>query len=293
MKKNLIIFIVFLMNSSIVFAQQYDENLVTFSSTAFQGDNIGVIDMNRDQNHVRVKYFAAKDFNGTIVSERYKQWSKNKKIIAYSSGTYMDSWDIYKAKPIGLCVDNGVLVSNSFEGNRFDGLTVVYATGGIAVSNLKEKNFTIKNSDGTTPTVDITNTWGRNIFLDWAQKNDATVFQTHLFYYKDNFLLSNSSKSDKAPRRFLAAGYDEDNILHHYIVNIPTSYDINTGTQKAVEFLKKAKEVKSLVFLINLDTGGVNVFKCFKKDGSVDNRNIFQGDVPIEKATNLLVYYYE
>lgn len=294
MKRGSLFFLIVVLRISSVNAQQYDENFVTYSVTNFQGDNIGVIDMSRDQNHVKVKYFAAKDFDGTVVSERYKQWSKNKKIIAYSSGTYMDNYNPQIAKPIGLCVDNGQLVSNTFEANQFDGLAVVYATGGIVVSNLKDKNFTIKNADNTNTTLDISKPFERSRFIDWAQNNEATVFQTHLFYYKDKLLLSaDKSKPTPQPRRFLAVGYDEDNILHHYIINIKHDYGIYTGTQKAVEFLKKAKDVKSLTFLVNLDTGAQDVFQCFKKDGSIDYRDIFRGDKPIETACNLVVYYYE
>lgn len=280
-------------NLMFVYAQQYDEQYVNFSVTTFEGDKIGLIDMSREGGHVKVKYFAGRDIKGTLVSERYKQWAMNKRVIAYSSGTYMTTWDPQTSKPVGLCIDNGDVINNTYERNRFDGLAVVYATGGIAVSNLKNGDFKI-NEGGVDISIDPNNTLDRNKLINWGKRNGFTVFQTHLFYYKDQFLINSStSKNTKAERRFLAVGYDENKILHHYIVNIPQPYDIYTGTEKAVDFLKTVKEVKQLMFLLNLDTGGQNVFNCFKKDGSVDTRPLFTGVTPLENACNLLVYYYE
>ncbi len=294
MKHFSIIAFLFFCLSQNLFSQQYDENFVMFSKTSFQGDDIGCVDLSRDGNHVKVKYFAGRDKNGTLVSERYRQWSKNKRVIAFSSGTYMTNWNPQTAAPVGLCIDNGDLINNQFVTDRFHGLAVVYATGGVAVSNLKDKNFKVTNADGTSEQLDITNSFQRTKFIKWAESNDATVFQTHLFYYKDKYLVNDlATNKAAAERRFLAVGYDENRVIHHYIVNIKQGYDIYTATVKAVEFLKDRKDVKELVYVINLDTGGQNVFGCYKKDGSLDGRPIFSGGTPLDAACNLLVYYYE
>ena len=60
---------------------------------------------------IKVKYFAAKDNDGTIVSERFKNWAYGKDIIAYTSGTYMTSFDLRLATPVGITVDNGKIVN--------------------------------------------------------------------------------------------------------------------------------------------------------------------------------------
>jgi len=293
--KKMIFSVVGLMGMITTANAQYDDNFVEMSVTSFQGDKIGVIDINRDQNRVKVKYFAGKDFNGTSVYERYRQWSRGKNIVAYSSGTYMDGCEASLAKPVGICIDNGRLVNNVLEPNRFDGLAIVYSSGGIAVSNLKEKNLQVTNcSGGGAQTLNIRDAFDKSKFVQWAADCNATVFQTHLFYFKNNFLVNTySTNTTQAKRRFLAVGKDENGILHHYIVNINTPHDITTGTQKAVNFLKNAKSVQDLIFLINLDTGCQDVFEARKANGNIDTREYFKGTTDISNASNLLVYYYE
>jgi hypothetical protein len=296
MKKNYFFLAGFLFISFAALAQ-YDVNFVETSVTVFEGDKIGVIDMSKEQNHIKIKYFAAKGYNGKSVYDRYQQWARSKNVIAYSSGTYMagtiGDCDPSRLSPVGICIDNGSLVNNTLT-DDFDGMAIVYNTGGIVVSNLKEKNLTVKGKDGKVKSLNIRDAFEKNIFVNWAKENEATVFQSHLFYYNDNFLVS-AEKSKKRPdfRRFLAAGYDENKILHNYILNIKAKYDIFTGTKKAVEFLKKVKEVNNLIFIINLDTGCQDVFHTNKADGSLDIRREFTGELPIERAANLIAYYYE
>ena len=40
-------------------------------------------------------------------------------------------------KPVGLTIDNGNIVNGAL--TNMDGLVIVYATGGVVVSNLEEK----------------------------------------------------------------------------------------------------------------------------------------------------------
>lgn len=292
MKKNYFFLAGFLFISFAALAQ-YDVNFVETSVTVFEGDKIGIIDMSKDQNHIKIKYFAG-NYNGTSVYDRYLLWARSKKVIAYSSGTYMTLCDPSKATPVGICIDNGKLVNNTMT-NDLDGFAIVYNTGGIAVSNLKDKDLKVTGKDGKVLTLNLRDAYDKNIFVNWAKENEATVFQSHLFYYKNDFFITPQKSSTKSPasRRFLAAGYDENKILHNYILNIKAKCDLFPGTKKAVEFLKKVKEVNNLVFLINLDTGCQDVFQTNKADGSVDSRPEFKGEIPIEYATNLVAYYYE
>jgi hypothetical protein len=46
--------------------------------------------------------------------------------------------------------------------------------------------------------------------------------------------------------------------------------------------------------MINLDTGAQNVFGAYNADGTVNNSILKDGGVTtLDKAHNLLVYYYE
>ncbi|MCU7551410.1 hypothetical protein OCK74_19970 [Chitinophagaceae bacterium LB-8] len=270
---------------------QYDASLVEYKSSSIAGETYSVIKMSRKGERVKVKYFAANAPDGSLVYERYQKWASNKNVIAVSSGTYMTDCNARKALPVGFCVDNGTIV-NRQEKNGLDGLAVVYATGGIVASNIKDGNLSVK-IDGQNATLDIRNAFDRERFLKWAQGESATVFQTHLFVYKNQLKLGTNSSPNLASRRFLAVCKDEDGYVVHYIINLPKEATIYQGSDKAFKILKDAEYVQDVVFMINLDTGCQNVFSLFDSKGNkVANKN-FAGDTDITNASNLIVYYYE
>ena len=57
---------------------QYNLDYVDVSQITLQGEKYSFIKMTRKENHVKAKYFAAKDYNGLSVNERYNNWSVGK-----------------------------------------------------------------------------------------------------------------------------------------------------------------------------------------------------------------------
>ncbi len=270
---------------------QYDANFVSTSSVSLQNELYSTVKMSRKGDHVKVKYFAAKEYNGTSVYERLNSWRKGKKIIAISSGTYMTDCQASIAKPVGLCIDNGNVVNNNLD-EKLDGLAIVYATGGMVASNLKNGDLTVTGASGKK-TLDIRNAFQRQEFIKWAQENSATVFQTHMFFYSNKLTIASNSSQDKRERRFLAVGKDDSGDIKHYLVNLSSYNTLYQATLKVSKYLKEYEDVENLIFLINLDTGCQNVFETYKPTGALDTRPGFKGPLPINQATNLIVYYYE
>lgn len=270
---------------------QYNDKYVEITNSIIENEWYSVVKMSRKDNRVKVKYFAAKDYNGTSVFSRYNEWARNKNIIAYSSGTYMTHCEAQLAKPVGLCIDDGILVNNTIE-NNLDGLAIVYRTGGMVVSNLKDRNLTVKYADGTSKTLNIRNAFELNEFIDWAKENSATVFQTHLFFYKNALQVHKDGSQSIRERRFLAVGTNSDGSIMHYFVNLSGANTIYDATLKVTKFLKNREGI-NITFLINLDPGCQNVFRVYDSEGNIYPGKRFQGDVPISNAANLVVYYYE
>ncbi|MDZ4838394.1 MAG: hypothetical protein SGJ04_00150 [Bacteroidota bacterium] len=263
----------------------YDKNLVDIASTKYNGNKYETIMMSRKGERVKAKYFAAKDVNNNSVYQRYKQWAVGKKIILVSSGTYMDN----SFSPVGITIDNGVIVNKSLE--NFDGLVIVYATGGIAVSNIKDGNLSI-NCDGGNKTYDVKKPYDRINFMNCAVEVGATVFQTHLLVFKNDIKVgqSNSSQTQRE-RRFLAACKDENGVVHHFVINSPGNCSLYECTKRVKELLINGKDMEEVVFMINLDTGAQDVFKVYDADGS--ENTLIKGTQDLSIAANLLVYYYE
>jgi hypothetical protein len=205
----------------------------------------------------------------------------------------MDRWNLAIAKPVGLCIDNGITVNRAIDLTRLDGLTVVYPSGGgggVAVTNLKDANLTVQ---GISTPLNLRNAFDLQRFINWAETNKATVFQSHLFVFKNQIILKpNLANTKQSERRFLAVGTNSDGQILHYIVNLSGSNSIYGATEKVFTFLTKNEEL-TLTFLINLDTGGQNAFQVYTSGGKVDTRKDFIGPTPLNQAANLLVYYFE
>lgn len=281
------IFLMSLKNGSVL-GPKYDSGFVDISTVHYKNEQYNVIYMKRDGNRIKAKYFAAKDFNGNNVYNRYQKWSSGKNIILVSSGTYMDSYGV----PVGLTIDNGIPVNKALT-NDFDGLVVVYATGGIAVSNLKDGDLVLSGGgvSGSKKFDLRKSAWDLQTFLDWSKSQEATVFQTHLLVYKNKLSISSLNSSPKvAERRFLAVGKDENGKIVHVIVHCPVSATLYEGSKKALDFLNSFKDME-VTFMINLDTGYQDVFQLFNKDGT-QNATI-KGQKDLSVAVNLLTYYFE
>lgn len=270
-------------------AQQcYSEDYVEISNVKHKNESYTVVTMLREGDHIKAKYFAAKDYNDNSVYDRYLEWKKsNPKVVLFSSGTYFDN----SGNPQGLTIDNGVIVNQSLIYDKMDALVIVYATGGVVVSNLKDGDLRIKINN-VDRTLDIRgNSKDLDDFIQWSVDQQATVFQTHLLVYKNQVKIDlNTSSKTSRERRFLAVGRNEDGKLVHAIVNSPTNSSLYDGTKKALEFLNSARQI-NITFMINLDTGAQNVFELHNSDCSTNSS--IKGTLDPKEAVNLLTYYFK
>ena len=267
-------------------AKRYDCAYVETINVSYEQDRYQVIAMKRQPgNHVKAKYFAATDALGGSVYNRYARWSSNKSVILASSGTYMDE----SRTPVGLTIDNGTLVNQNL--TDWDGLVIIYATGGIAVTNLRNDDLTV-DAGGVATKYRIRNSsYDLQSFIEWAAQNRATVFQTHLLAYKNKLTIFSNSSTRTAERRFLAVGKNEEGELYHVIVQCPSDgLTLMAGAQKALRFLNNFQNL-DVTFMINLDTGAQDVFKLYNCSGS--ENPMIKGKLALPGAANLLAYYYE
>jgi hypothetical protein len=275
---------------------QYDASLVKTTTLVYEGDEFQVIQLSRSKDRIKVKYFAAKDFvNNKSIYQRFNEWKMGRNVVLFSSGTYMDDYSPY-AKPVGLTMDQGVMVNERLETNRLDALVIVYATGGIVVTNLKDGNLNYINQ-GSKVSANLNNSLQRAGFINWAKENAATVFQTHLLVYDNTLKLTDplysncTSCKEKRERRFLAAVKDSEGKIYHVIVNnLNQSNSLYQATQKTLKYLNEMEDFQ-VVFMINLDTGAQDVFQFYKNNGSP--HPILKGTKDLATAVNLLVYYFQ
>jgi hypothetical protein len=270
------------------FAQwtNYDPQFVVRSSVLHNNEMYKAVYMRRSAsgNKIKVKYFGARDENGTSVANRFATWCVGKNIICLSSGGYMDNTQT----PVGLCIDNGTIVNRTIK--DYDGLIIVYATGGMVASNLDNADLTLQGPDiPAGKKFDVRNSaMDRQLFLNWCESQFATVFQTHLLAFKDQLEIKNVIQTPRE-RRFLAVG-KEGNEVVHAIVHSPSPTSLYEGSRRTLEFLNSYKNME-VIFMINLDPGDQDVFFLLDENGKVDNT--IQGTRSLADAANLLVYYYE
>ncbi len=280
----------FTVGHSSALRKAYAASEVEVTSSKFGNKVYKMITMNRTNQRVKAKYFAFKE-GGLSVYQRYQKWKTGKDVVLISSGTYID-YESYKQAnylPEGLTIDNGKVV-NEKTTDKFDGFVIVYATGGIAVANIKEQNVNI-TCNGQQKSFDIKNKpFDRQEFIQCAKDVEATTFQTHLLAFKNQPKVGLNGSQNKASRRFLAACKTEG-VLYHVIVHTDEEQTLSQAALDAFKFLKEYKEMDEIIFMVNLDTGMQNVFELYDANGT--KRSDILGKTPAENATNLLVYYYE
>lgn len=281
---SILLFSSFSTNNASLISNCYSSEYVYISDVKYEGRDYKMVVMRRENDRIKAKYFAAKD-RGLSVYERYLEWKKyNPNIVLISSGTYYDS---YK-NPQGLTIDNGVIVNQNLIKDRMDALVIVYATGGIAVSNLRDGDLKVeginRNLNLRRSVTDLVD------FIEWSKEKEATVFQTHLLVFKNQIKIDfNTSSGTSRERRFLAVGKENGQIVHA-IIHHSDYTTIYEGTRRVFEFLREFRNM-DVAFMINLDTGAQDVFELYNSNCSLNST--IKGQMSVSEAVNMLVYHFK
>jgi hypothetical protein len=239
------------------------------------------------RDKVKAKYFAWKK-DGQHVDERYDSWKQGKEIVLMTGAAYVNGWQGSEV-PVGVTVDNGVIINRGYD-NNIDGLVIIYATGGIAVSNIDNGDLYL---DALGRKIDIRNTRDRHELLNWAVKENASIFQTHLTIFKNQLVCNYSKNAKSSTRRFLVLVKSSSGEFFHVIFYFKHArYTLYHISEMTLNYLKD-KEM-DVIAMLNLETGtydvintGSGVTDC-NGDYIKGKRNEIRKEIP-----NLLTYYYE
>lgn len=266
----------------------YDADLVSFGQKTYSGTNFYVVKFKRKGERIKVKYFAKK-LNGKSIQERYNDWSKNQKVIMYSSGAYMsNTMDASTAGIVGVTIDNGIIINRNVKYDGLSALVVTYPNGVVEIKNIKDGVITFDGS-GTSQVFDFSKPNDVSRFIDWAAESKLTVFQTHLLAHDKKLRVYSNGSTSRASRRFFVSGQDSRGAEYYFVVHRPDAISLYEGASSVFNYLNNNRfTVNSM---INLDTGAQDVFQFYSASGNVSN--ILQGGTYISNARNLIVFYYE
>ena len=269
-------------------SQSYFSGKFKTTEYTHEGKSFTLYDFSRTGAVIRAKYFAQNAYT------EYLKWKGTKEILLVTAGAFSDSWGV-NGKPIGLCVDNGHIVSRVPD-SKMDGMVIVYngssQIGGIAIVDLDKSGVKCKTSKGDYKYYYPRNSYtDRSNFLNWGEDNGLTLFQTQLVYsekksYSENF--SNLYYGNSRERRFLAI-CKKSGTVHHVIIDIPDPMYLNLAAKQAKYVLEY--DGFDVLYIMNLDTGGKNILHAYN---GVDLKNLqpnYNSEARIEKATNLIIYY--
>ncbi len=251
----------------------------------YESDYIGQsVWISRKEQKINAKYFAYKQF-GKSIHDRYADWKEGKKLVLSCSGAY--TYSKHDESPTGITVDNGNIVNRSIR-DDMDALVLVYATGGIAVSDLDEGDLYLGSLNKK---VNIRDRNDKYEFLNWAEEEEATVFQSHLLAYTNNLRIDEDSDRDRAHRRILSLVRDKNGELFHVIFNIREDVRLYDISYNLFHYLRDRDN--EVIAMVNLDTGAYDILEVYDEDN--DKIDGIHGDrsFSIRKATNLITYYYE
>lgn len=290
MKKYITLLLSIFILSNVLTSQLYDTNLVHHKTESYQGETFDVVYLSRIDKRVNAKYFAY-EMNGKSVPARFDEFSKSNNVILYTTGAYENGYGPYK-KAVGLSIDNGRIVNGTIA--NMDGLSIIYPTGGVVVSNLDEGNLSISGKQ-----YDIRgNSMDFQLFKRWAEEMKVSVFQTHLLAWKGQlqFKLSKEAYSNTSTgkqlreRRFLVVGMTKTGDVIHCLINYTKYNNLYDASETVLSFLQNEKEIK-VISMNNIDTGAGDILGLFESNGKKSEK--VTGPVSIENAGNLLIYYYK
>ena len=266
-------------NKSKLFYHDMDFDLYEFVSQPVPG------------KRVKVTYLVHDAF------EKFKQLKAEKTILLVTAASFTSTF-FYQGTPIGLCAYEGEFL-NKMPDQDMDGLVVTNSEGLIPANYIFDLDspsgkFDIqaKNYSQLNPRENILESY---YFQNWIEEKGLSVFQTQLLYtqsksVEENFHELNAGSSHSA-RRFLVLA-QKNGISRNVIVD----------SKQSDYIMKTAKEVYGMLtesgydvqFILNLDTGSKNLLY-------VNNGNHLENLLPnattqlarIERASNLLVFYYE
>lgn len=272
------------------FYRSYYQDDVIIYKLEKDGNEYGqAIWLKRHDKEIKTKYFASGD-----APSRYKKWKEDTEtnVVSVCSGAYSNDYDPSNASPVGICVDNGDVVNRTFD-NSMDAIVIVESVGGIRVSNIENKDLNIR-LEGGYQKIDVTNPFDRNTLFKWAEDVNATIFQTHLFAWKNQIQL-NINSANKAnvndSRRVLALAFNENSELYYILFNIQKNVDFGDVAYNTLTYLEEQKNMKEVIAIINLDAGAYDIFSIFDSYGNPLN-NLEGTNDDIDDATNLLIFHY-
>lgn len=235
----------------------------------------------RGSEKIKARYFASGQ-----ISQRYSALRQSAVLVC--SGSFTGQF-LEAVKPQGLTVDDGTIVNRDLSSNM-DALVIVYATGGIVVSDIQKDYLSVKIEGNQYKQLDILKSEDKTYLLDWAERNHATIFQTQLLASVNGLRLDvPKAHKELRERRFLAILQNKQTgEVLHVIVNVPTSYYLGQLAESVYQYLQANAKV---VALLNLDVGDYDILQVNSPVGVP--LDYPRGPKPLSMATNLLVYYYE
>lgn len=277
-------------------SNSFQESLCT---TSFGGDvqikalydgyqEVGdVVWLSRKSQKIKAKYFAYKQYGQSVI-DRYNTWRDDKSIVAITSGAYGTGFNGQSDIPVGLTIDNGIMVNSNLDTSK-DALVIVEAVGGIRMTNIEDARLTIQ--DNGSKVVDLNNYFQRGQFIAWAKTKEATVFQTHLLIQNNTLKVHYNSSQSRALRKVLVLSKSRSGEIFHVIYNLQNArYTLQEVANKILNHQKSLNMV--VVMAANLDTGGCNVIGT--GGGATDCQGkLLKGPSDRSTLTNALVYYYE
>lgn len=226
----------------------------------------------------KVKYFTHN------ANYYYQLWQSDKNVDVICAGAFSESW-ASDSKPVGFTINNGTPVNYAID-SEMDALVMVQNTH-IEVLDLDQLEDGIKVDGDVLSLNPRKSALHRRVIVDAAKEASFSVFQTQLLYSSQrNRNFQNLYYGDEAERRFLAV-CTKDNEYFNIIVDIPSELYLNLAAKYAKEVLDYADY--SVNYIINLDTGGKNIF--YKRSSSTHITKMYNEG--LDEATNLIIFYRE
>ena len=254
----------------------------TLHELKFNGEDFQFFKIDIDTN-LKVKYIVDHSSSGEIELKINQLKNQHNVFLVASAGYINKNYENTKTFPVGFSSKNGKIINQTILLNRLHAM-VFLENNSILISKIDKGNINLKNKS-----FDLNNALELYRYKNAIKENELSAFQTHLLIWENKleYFDTINNINFKRERRFLAHVEDSIGKQSYVIVNIPNWMKLKEASAFTKQYLNN-NESFFIKTMINLDTGGQDVFEIYSKNKEKININ---GQAHINEAITVLVFY--
>jgi len=205
----------------------------------------------------------------------------NQAVILQTTAAYTGDYALNTQ--LGIAMEQGRLKNKALAA-QMDGLVLIWQNQ-VEVFNIRESFF----FQPLNQRIELNDVYDRTRFLAWVEKNNGSLFQTHLLAFNQDLKITNVARDRVADRKLLVT-LSKDGEEYFVLFHFARSIYLYDAAKMTLEYLTEKKNAE-IHGIVNLDTGVHNVLELPEQAAHCAMGTL--GKEHPQEAANLLTFFYQ